>query len=221
MPTRLPCTVASPFDILQIDPDADRDEIVRAYKRRVKETHPDHGGSIREFQLVRAAYEEITSGRRRGREHVRAFDGDRIPWKESRVEYLDYEVLDDHGWELDDEDLFERASRAGLDPDDHGRIRVETDEPLLRSVEDRGLTWPYSCRGGACANCAVAVTAGELSMPVNHILPPKMIESGIRLSCVGVPITETLQVVYNVKHLPDLDELRLPPRPFETTSLDE
>jgi hypothetical protein len=43
-----------------------------------------------------------------------------------------------------------------------------------------------------------------------------MLDRGIRLSCVGAPETEELQVVYNVKHLDELDELRLPPRPFES-----
>jgi hypothetical protein len=42
-----------------------------------------------------------------------------------------------------------------------------------------------------------------------------MLDRGIRLSCVGAPITDEMRVVFNVKHLPDLDELRLPPRPFE------
>jgi hypothetical protein len=42
-----------------------------------------------------------------------------------------------------------------------------------------------------------------------------MLDHGIRLSCVGAPVTGRMRVVYNVKHLPDLDELRLPPRPFE------
>jgi hypothetical protein len=30
-----------------------------------------------------------------------------------------------------------------------------------------------------------------------------------------------MQVIYNVKHLPGLDELRLPPRPFEQAHLDD
>lgn len=204
----------SPFDILRIDPDADDEEIEQAYRRRVKETHPDHGGSVREFQLVRASYEEITGRRSSGADTYRENAGEQHPRAKSRVEYLDYEVLDDHGWSLDDGDLFEKASAEGLDPADHGRFLVRPDETLLQAAENRGFTWPYSCRGGACANCAVAVVDGELSMPVNHILPSEMIDHGIRLSCVGAPITDELAVVYNVKHLPDLDELRLPPGPF-------
>lgn len=206
----------SPFAILRIDSDADDEEIDRAYRRRAKETHPDQGGSAPEFRLVKAAYEEITSD---GRNWDHEASGERVDDQyrqpESRVEYLNYEVLDDYGWDLGDDDLFEKASAAGLDTADHGRILVQPDESLLEAAENRGFAWPYACRGGACANCAVAVAEGEISMPVNHILPPEMIDRGIRLSCNGAPTTEEMKVVYNVKHLPDLDELRLPPRPFE------
>lgn len=208
----------SPFDVLQIDPDADEEEIDQAYRRRAKETHPDQGGSVREFQVIRAAYEEIKSGDQagngKGKRDASRKDGDEQR-AESQVEYLNYEVLDDHGWSLDDDDLFEKASTAELDTTDHGRFLVQSEETLLQAAENRGFAWPYACRGGACANCAVVVTEGEMTMPVNHILPSEMLERGIRLSCNGKPKTDEMKVVYNVKHLPDLNELRLPPRPFK------
>ena len=211
--------MASPYDILGIDPGADEETIKQAYVRRVKETHPDHGGSARAFQSVREAYEALIADGRDGREYVEtetSRPAEREGVRESRVEYLNYEVLDDYGWDLDTDGLFETAATEDLDPDDYGRVVVETDDSLLEAAENRGFTWPYACRGGACANCAVAVVDGELSMPVNHILPAAMLDRGIRLSCVGTPITETMQVVFNVKHLPELDELRLPPGPFES-----
>jgi ferredoxin len=210
----------SPFETLQIDPNADEAEVEQAYRRRVKETHPDQGGSAREFQAVRAAYEAIQGGYYDEAQTVETTeegepeseDEDRT---ESRVEYLNYELLADHGWSLDDEDLFEKAGNEGFDTVDHGRIIVQQNETLLEAAENRGFEWPYACRGGACANCAVAVIEGAMEMPVNHILPPEMTERGIRLSCNATPTTEDMKVIYNVKHLPDLDELRLPPRPFE------
>jgi ferredoxin len=209
--------VGSPFDVLRVDPDAADDEIRRAYRHRAKEAHPDQGGSVEEFQRVKAAYEAVVSG------SVDRFD-DRdsdaepaAPTEPDRteVEYLNFGVFDDYGWSLDDEDLFERAAAADLDAVDHGRFHVEPDETLLEAAENRGFAWPYACRGGACANCAVVVTEGELSTPVDHILPGSMVERGVRLSCVGKPLTDELSVVFNVKHMPDLEELRLPPRPFE------
>lgn len=219
----------SPFDVLQIDSDAGEREVDRAYRRRVMEAHPDQGGSAREFRSVRAAYEAIKSGTD---VEEWADDGDE-EWDleresvddpdrgKSRVEYLDYEVMADHGWTLDDADLFEKASAAGLDASDYGRILVQPNESILQAAENRGFAWPYACRGGACANCAIAVVEGEMTTPVNHVLPPEMTDRGIRLSCNGVPTTETMKVVFNLKHLPSLDELRLPPRPFERAHLND
>jgi len=54
--------MVSPYDVLLIDQDADEEEIERAYRERVKQAHPDQGGSSEEFQLVKAAYQEIKSG---------------------------------------------------------------------------------------------------------------------------------------------------------------
>jgi curved DNA-binding protein CbpA len=220
--------VDSPFEILGVDPAADDEAVERAYRRRVVETHPDQGGSLEDFQLVRAAYESIESGDAEGFAESEvetdpdADEFDRRPASaETRVEYLNYEAAADAGWALDDDDLFEKAGNADLDPMDHGEFTVEPGESLLEAAERRGWAWPYACRGGACANCAVAVTAGELSMPTDHILTEELTDRGFRLSCNGVPLSSDLRVVFNVKHLPGLDELRLPPYPFELAQADD
>lgn len=206
----------SPHEVLGVPPDADDAAVEAAYRQRVKDTHPDQGGSVRSFLMVRAAYEELRENGAPDPVVEEAEPGSADPEPAVRtVEYLDYDAVADHGWSLDDPDLFEKAADADLRAPDYGRFAVEPDETLLEAAEGRGFAWPFACRGGACANCAVSVCEGELSTPVNHILPDEMLDRGIRLSCVGAPETETLQVVYNVKHLPELDELRLPPRPFE------
>lgn len=210
--------MASPFDVLQIDADADEEEITQAYRQRVKEAHPDQGGSISEFQRVQTAYAKL-NGDYSVEDHDDRY-GD-TGQRESRVEYLNYEVLDDHGWSFSDDDLFEKAAAADLDSGDYGKFLVQPHESLLEAAENRGFVWPYACRGGACANCAVGVVEGELEMPVNTILPPEMLERDIRLSCNGMPVTEEMKVVYNIKHLPRLEELRLPPRPFEQAYAEE
>ncbi|MFD1642593.1 ferredoxin Fer [Halohasta litorea] len=212
--------MASPYDILGIDSDADEDDIKQAYRDRVKETHPDLGGSEAEFKRVERAYQRLSEA-----ESAEQLDGETVvsdqhvePEPEdqpTQVDFLNYEVLDDHGWSLDDEDLFEKAAAAGLDPADYGSFEVEGDDTLLEAAEENGLAWPYACRGGACANCAVSLLDGELSQLVDHILSEDLLEQGIRLSCNGRPTTDEMQVVYNVKHRPDLDDLRLPPDRFE------
>jgi curved DNA-binding protein CbpA len=218
----------SPYDVLLVEPDADEKAIERAYRERVKEAHPDQGGSIGEFRAVRTAYEKLTAG----------YDGDgyleepgdadeetgsdgREHAATSQATYLNYDVLADHGWDTDDSALFEKAAAAGLAEDDFGQFQVDPGESLLEAAENRGYVWPFACRGGACANCAVKLVEGELSMPVNHILPVELIDRDIRLSCNGMPITEELKVVYNVKHMPMLEELLLSPRPFKQAYTDD
>lgn len=214
--------MASPFDVLRIDPDADEEAVRAAYQRRVKETHPDLGGSADELQLVVAAYEAITAADGTdARVHRPHAASGATSERGARVEYINYEVLSDYGWELGEDDLFEKAAAEGLDPSDHGRFLVHPDETLLEAAENRGFAWPFACRGGACANCAVAVCEGALSQPVNHILPPEMVDRGFQLSCNGMPRTAELKVIYNVKHLPGLDELRLPAYPFDLAYPDQ
>ena len=219
----------SPFEVLDVDPDASEAEVERAYRERIKESHPDLGGTVAEFRAVKAAYEQISNGevpdvdgpaRRHGtaagrRRADRPSGASEDESDRTLVEYLDFEVVVDRGWDLSDGDLFEKAASLDLDPADYGQFVVDDDETLLAAAERHGYEWPYSCRGGACANCAVTVLDGELSTPVNHILPDEVLDRDVRLSCVGEPLTDELRVVFNVKHLPDLDELRLPPHPAD------
>ncbi|MFC7176312.1 ferredoxin Fer [Halosegnis marinus] len=237
----------SPFDVLGVERDADPEAIERAYRERVKDAHPDHGGSAREFQRVRRAYEAIVSGdeealvaaeedarddgrtsdtatRARARNRTPSDDGadaDDGPSVEgSRVEFLNYEVLDDHGWELTDDDLFEKAAGADLDTEDYGRLLVKPGENLLEAAENRGFVWPYACRGGACSNCAVALVEGEMPTPAGNILTDEWLDRDIRLSCISSPVSDEAKVVYNVKHLPGLDDLRLRPSRFDARMQD-
>jgi ferredoxin len=212
------CGVPSPFDVLGVDPGANQDAIHSAYRQRVKETHPDQGGSIAEFRRVQAAYETLLDGEYEAKPSVSEPATETVT--RTAVEFVDYEAIVDQGWSLDEPDLFKKSRAAGINGSEYGRIAVDRDAPLLESIEEGGLSWPYSCRGGACANCAVAVLEGELSQPVNHILPEEAIERGIRLSCVGEPETDHLRLVYNVKHLPSIADLRLPPRPVDRRATD-
>jgi len=215
--------MAAPHDVLDVDPDADDETIVQAYRERVKEVHPDQGGTRSDFLRVKEAYETLLTGGPEPRvpetDEGESSDDEVEGPAPRQVEYLDYEAVADSGWEL--EDAFERAPEADLDEEAYGTFAMEGQETLLEAAERNGFVWPYSCRGGACANCAVAVLEGELSMPASHVLPDEMLDRGIRLSCVGSPITDDLQVIYNVKHLPDLEELRLPPGPFEWAGADD
>lgn len=212
----------SPFEVLGITPDADDGEIVDAYRERVKEAHPDQGGSAAEFQAVKTAYERLQNGYEPGDPLP---DETPEPEPESppepddpMVEFLNFEVLEDHGWALEDEDLFEKAAEADLRSADFGRFYVDPNDTLLEAAEKNGFAWPFACRGGACTNCAVAVVEGEMPSPASHILPPELTEKGIRLSCIAAPVSDDAKIVYNLKHLPEVSELLLPASRFEQAS---
>lgn len=118
------------------------------------------------------------------------------------VEYLNYDVLDDHDWGMDDDDLFEKAADAGLDDVDYGELEVQRGEYILEAAEAQGYDWPFSCRAGACANCAAILTEGEINMDMQQILSDEEVEErNVRLTCIGSPETDLVQIVYNAKHL--------------------
>ena len=48
--------VAAAFDRLELPPSATSEEVKSAYRERVKEAHPDHGGDSEEFKRLREAY---------------------------------------------------------------------------------------------------------------------------------------------------------------------
>jgi len=224
--------VASPYEILGVDPEADEAEIVDAYRERVKETHPDQGGSTEAFLAVKTAFERIENGWEPGDavpEHdvpggmdagtVEADEPTEEPPEPEgvKVEYLNYEVMADRLWELTDDDLFEKAADGGLPREDYGELYVRENESLLEAAERQGYAWPFACRGGACTNCAVAVVEGEMPSPSSHILPKELHDRGIRLSCIVAPETDA-RIVYNVKHLPAVQDLLLPASRFEASS---
>ncbi|RUQ98110.1 J domain-containing protein [Labedella endophytica] len=50
---------ASPYDVLGVSPSASADELRKAYRRRLRETHPDTGGDALEFTAVQRAWERV------------------------------------------------------------------------------------------------------------------------------------------------------------------
>lgn len=119
------------------------------------------------------------------------------------VEYLNYMILDDHGWTLDDgAELFEKAKEADLSNEDYGMLDVNEGEYILETAEAAGYDWPFSCRAGACANCAAILVDGEVEMDMQQILSDEEVdEKHIRLTCIGAPASDEVKIVYNAKHL--------------------
>ncbi len=118
------------------------------------------------------------------------------------VEYLNYEAVDDNGWDMYDDNIFEKANDLDLSDGDYGSIEVNQGEYILEAAEAQGYDWPFSCRAGACANCAAIVVGGEVDMDMQQILSDEEVEDkNVRLTCVGTPSTDEVRIVYNAKHL--------------------
>lgn len=123
------------------------------------------------------------------------------------VEYLNYEVIDDQGWDLYDEENFERAAGMDLPEEDYGFVDVPQGQYILESAESDGQEWPFSCRDGICSNCATVLISGEIEMDGDQALSDEEIqEKDIRLTCVGRPVSDYIRLIYNAKQLDYLQD---------------
>jgi ferredoxin len=123
----------------------------------------------------------------------------------ARLEYLNYRAVVENGWDVEDDDLFEKAARMNLSDRDHGRIEIDRDETLLRSAEANDLKWASQCRSGTCNVCTGVLKEGEAEMDMNLALSDEDVEErGMRLTCVCHPETDSLKVIFNAA--PEVEE---------------
>ena len=126
----------------------------------------------------------------------------------SVVEYLNYDVLIEHGWNLNDEDLFEKAAAKNLDERDYGTFEAGEYQYLLNAAEKVGYAWPFECRAASCANCAAVLVEGEVEMDMNLFLTDEEVEErNFRLTCVGTPGSDEIKIVYNARKTNYLQEV--------------
>lgn len=118
------------------------------------------------------------------------------------VEYLNSDIVDEKGWDIDDDALFEKANSADLDESDYGVLEVDQGESILETAEEVGFEWPFSCREGECAVCAAHLIEGDIEMGEQEVISDQEIEDkNVRLTCVGTPTEEHVKIIYNAKRL--------------------
>ncbi|SEN02875.1 heat-shock protein [Cryobacterium sp. TMT1-3] len=70
---------STPYEVLGVSPTATDDELRRAYRLLLRQTHPDVGGSATKFHAVQLAWERIGSPENRAAYDRRRFDGPEQP----------------------------------------------------------------------------------------------------------------------------------------------
>lgn len=130
-----------------------------------------------------------------GRDAEADMDPEELPVYE--IEYLNYRAIPEHGWDVEDDDLFEKAAEADLDESEYGVIEADRNESLLRAAEENGLKWPFQCRSGSCAMCTAVLKGGEAEMDMNLFLEDDEVEErDLRLTCTCMPESDEVQIVY-------------------------
>jgi hypothetical protein len=129
------------YEILGVEPNATPDEIRSAYRRLVRQVHPDQGGSNALFRVVKAAYDVLSDEDRR-----RDYDA-RLARGESPATAHDFD--DDHGDDdFDDEDFDEQDD---FDDEDFKKRSEQSAYQSAKDGQDRtgtGQSRNYGGTGG-------------------------------------------------------------------------
>lgn len=121
---------ATPYEILGVPASASQEELRRAYRRLLRHTHPDVGGTAERFHAVQAAWERIGSPESRS-----AYDRRRYPGAEPQPAGQANAAPGAPG----------RSSQSGLRARMHGHPGGQTRQRYLASVREwagRGTTVP-------------------------------------------------------------------------------
>lgn len=84
-----------------------------------------------------------------------------------------------------------------LDGHSH-EIAYDSNEFILDVAYQHGLDLPFACKGGVCSTCVCKVESGEVDMKVNYALEPDEVERGLVLSCQSVPVSDKVQLTFDV-----------------------
>lgn len=66
-------------------------------------------------------------------------------------------------------------------------FQVPEDQYILQTGETQSVTLPFSCRNGACTECAVKIISGQLQQPDAMGLSSELQKEGYALLCVSYP----------------------------------
>lgn len=210
---------SDPYDILNVNKGENLEYYTKQYRSLIKEHHPDLGGSKEEFIKIQNAYEEIQDDLQTDKSsediisqvttnsdssknsqskyvypsHVRCINYTVLTKKNTKAEVV-FENWDDYSYPT----MTEFTVTQGLS--------------ILEAAEYNDNTWPFSCRGGACSNCAIKLINGDVETSSFHILSQDLLNKGYRLSCIGKPLSRDIDLIYNINEHPNIQDYLLPDR---------
>ena len=76
-------------------------------------------------------------------------------------------------------------------------IEVQYPDSILQAARKKGLTLPYSCETGRCANCIARCKKGNVWLSHNEVLTDSDLARGLTLTCVGHPQNGDIELVYD------------------------
>ncbi len=109
--------------------------------------------------------------------------------------------------------LQSKVARKPLPPDQHdkqSKVTLKLDgtvrqiemsyygDTILEAALAAGTELPYSCKNGMCSTCRAKVTKGKVEMDVNYSLEPEEVAAGYILTCQARPLTEEIEVDFDV-----------------------
>lgn len=78
------------------------------------------------------------------------------------------------------------------------QLDIPAGKNILDAMIDAKYDPPYSCTSGACSTCMAKVTKGNAKMDVCYALDDDEVEEGYILTCQAHPITEEIEVNFDV-----------------------
>lgn len=74
------------------------------------------------------------------------------------------------------------------------KFDVAGNQNILQTALNKGITMPYSCKGGVCGSCTARCSEGKVWMAANEVLTDNEVAQGFILTCVAYPVSGHVKI---------------------------